>query len=98
MGRLGATCGAVTGAFMAFGLQHGGVDAEAKERTCELVRKFAERFRKLHDSVECRDLLGCDLSTPEGRREAKDRDTHTTVCNALVRDAAEIARELLALS
>jgi C_GCAxxG_C_C family probable redox protein len=95
MGRMGATCGAVTGALMAFGLRCGGVESEAKDRTNRLVNRFAERFRERHQSLECRDLIGCDLSTEEGRAQSRAKDTHNTVCVGLVRDAMEIAEELL---
>jgi C_GCAxxG_C_C family probable redox protein len=98
MGRLGEVCGAATGAFMAIGLAHGkhrAGDDEARERTYTLVREFARRFRERHGSLLCRELLGCDLSTAEGRRTAKERSVHTSVCPALVASAAQILEELL---
>ena len=95
MGRMAGTCGAVTGAFMALGLKHGGPDSQSKEKAYELVREFAGRFKARHGSLECRDLLGCDLSTPEGRERAQQQGLHSTVCTQLVRDAAEILEGLL---
>lgn len=95
MGRMGATCGAVTGAFMAFGLKCGGVEAEAKEETNLLVQQFVAAFRARHHTLQCRELIDCDLSTEEGREQARLKDTHNNVCVALVRDAAQIAEELL---
>ena len=95
MGRMAATCGAVTGAFMALGLKHGGPDSEAKERTYELVREFANRFKARNGTLECRELLGCDVSTPGGRERAREQKLHSTVCVQIVRDAAEILAELL---
>ena len=95
MGRMGATCGAVTGAFMAFGLKCGGVDDEAKDETNLLVHQFVEAFRTRHQTLQCRDLIDCDLSTEEGREQARLKDTHNNVCLALVRDATEIAEALL---
>jgi len=95
MGRMGATCGVVTGAFMALGLKSGGVGSEAKDETYRLVNRFVELFRERHSSLECRDLIGCDLSTEEGRQEAREKDTHSTVCTGLVRDAVEIVEGLL---
>lgn len=97
IGRLGETCGAVTGALMAIGLRHGAAAArnpEAKTALYERVRDFVTRFKARHGSIICRDLLGCDLSTPEGSQQAKARDTHHTVCSALVRTAAELASEV----
>jgi len=95
MGRMAGTCGALTGAFMALGLKFGGLDSKSKDKTYELVRDLADRFRARHGSLECRELLGCDLSTPEGRKRAKQQRLHSTVCPQIVRDAAEILEGLL---
>jgi C_GCAxxG_C_C family probable redox protein len=95
MGRMGHACGAVTGAFMALGLKYGGLDPKAKEKTYELVREFASRFKDRHGSLNCNDLLACDISTPEGRERIKQQRLHSTLCPQFVRDAAEILEELL---
>jgi C_GCAxxG_C_C family probable redox protein len=92
---LGSVCGAVTGAIMAIGLKYGGVDPTAKAQTAKLVREFTDRFKAEHRSLNCLDLLGCDLSTREGRQTAKDKNLYATVCNGIVRDAAKILNELL---
>lgn len=97
IGRLGETCGAVTGAIMAIGLRYGGTaasDPEAKAALYQRVRDLVTRFKARHGSIICRDLLACDLSTPEGWQQAVARDTHHTVCPAFVRSAVEIAAEL----
>ena len=98
MGRMGGTCGAVTGAYMAIGLKHGPVNAkdkERKEKTQQLVREFARRFGNLHGSLICKELLGFDVSTPEGAAQAKEKKIHLTVCANFVHSAAEIVEELL---
>lgn len=98
MAGMGLTCGAVTGAVMALGLAHGPAAAsegEAKERTTTLVRQFMERFGGRHGALACRDLLGYDLSTPEGRLAARGSGRFETFCPGLVRSAAEILEELL---
>ncbi len=98
MGRMQETCGAVTGAFLVFGLQYGKNvegDDEAKEHTYELVLRFSERFKSLHSSICCRELLGVDINTDEGRKIAREKDLFKTRCPLFVRDAAEIAGELL---
>lgn len=98
MARMGETCGAVTGAIMALGLRHGGVTAEnqeAKGRTYERVRELVARFRALHGTVACRQLIGCDLSTPEGLQRAREQGLFTSLCPRFVRDAAEILEDLL---
>ncbi|MBA7478753.1 hypothetical protein ES707_14181 [subsurface metagenome] len=99
MGRMALTCGAVTGAFMVIGLKYGNVDANEKvikEKTYGLVREFARRFEKRNGSSICRELLGCDISEPEGLKSAKENDLFTSVCPGLVQDAVEILEEMLA--
>jgi C_GCAxxG_C_C family probable redox protein len=98
MGRMGLTCGAVTGAIMVLGLNYGATsaqDTQAKLRTHELVREFRKRFESRHRSIQCRELLGCDLSTPEGLAQAKEKQLFTTVCPKYVAGAVEILEEMV---
>ena len=87
--------GAVTGAMMALGLKYGGTKPGDKEKAYELVREFIDRFQARHGTLKCKDLLGCDLSTPERRAHFKEHKLHDTVCTQFVRDAVEIAEELM---
>lgn len=99
MGRMADTCGAVTGAFLALGLKYGPAtagDSRAKEKTYELVREFASRFKARNGSLACRDLLGCDISAPDGWQRARQQKLTSTVCPKIVQDAAETLEELLA--
>jgi C_GCAxxG_C_C family probable redox protein len=99
MGRMGLTCGAVTGAFMVIGLVHAKLTPEdnaVREKSIALVRRFRQAFEAKHGSICCRELLGCDLSTSAGFQDAVDRGLFQTVCPNLVRDAATIVEELLA--
>lgn len=98
MARMGETCGAVTGALMVIGLKHGKTktgDDGAREKTYELVEEFVKRFKSRHGSIVCRELLGCDLSNPEGLKTARKKGLFTTLCPQLVRDATEILEETL---
>ncbi len=97
MGRMADTCGAVTGAFMVLGLRYGQAtpDREAKEAIYARIREFAQRFQARNDSLICRDLLGCDISTPVGLQHAKDEKLLTTLCPKFVRDACEVLDEML---
>jgi C_GCAxxG_C_C family probable redox protein len=95
--RMAETCGAVTGAFMVIGLKYGPADAEdknAKEKTYELVREFAEKFNSRNGSVICKELLGCDISTREGAKIAKENNLRSSLCPKMIRDAAEIIEEM----
>ena len=98
MGRMGGTCGAVTGAFMALGLRHGMTEPEQKdlkEKNYAMTREFAARFTAKNGSIVCRELLGCDIGTPEGMAEAKEKDLFATRCMKLVGDAVEITEGML---
>ena len=98
MGRLGHTCGAVTGAFMVLGLRYGPVEAgdqQAKETAYERVREFAKRFEARNGTAVCRDLIHCDIETPEGLAMAREQKLFVTVCPKFVQDAAEILEEML---
>jgi C_GCAxxG_C_C family probable redox protein len=98
MGRMALTCGAVTGAFMVIGLKYGNTtaeDKEAKAKTYKKVKEYTNRFKARNDSVTCRELLGCDLSTPEGMKEAQDKDLSSSICPRMVQDAVEILEEMM---
>ncbi|MBC8478003.1 C_GCAxxG_C_C family protein [bacterium] len=97
--RPGETCGAVTGAFMLLGLTLSVDDCYSDaghDKINTLIREFAARFVQSRGSISCRDLLGCDVSTPTGLKEAEDRNLSQTICAGLVRDAAGILENLLA--
>jgi C_GCAxxG_C_C family probable redox protein len=99
--RYAATCGSVTGAYMVLGLAHAGEvsdNAPGRQGVYRAVLAFAEQFRARHGSLECRDLLGCDPTTPEGNRRAAEQGLFVTRCPLFVRDAAEILEELLPCS
>jgi C_GCAxxG_C_C family probable redox protein len=98
MGLMAETCGAVTGAFMVLGLRYGGTspDREAKEVTFAQIGEFVDRFKARHGSLKCRDLLGCDIGTPEGYRLAREKNLFGTTCPKFVRDAVAILEEMLA--
>jgi C_GCAxxG_C_C family probable redox protein len=98
MARMGTTCGAVTGALMVIGLKYGKIepeDDEAKEHTYALVQEFVARFRQRNGSILCKELLGYDISTPEGREQIEETGVSATRCPMLVRDAAEIIEQIL---
>ena len=91
-------CGAITGALLVIGLKHGRDRAEdeaSRDRTYALANEFISRFAARHGQIKCRDLLGCDISTPEGRKTAERLNLHRTKCEDYVRDAAVLLEELL---
>jgi C_GCAxxG_C_C family probable redox protein len=97
-GRMGLTCGAVTGAIMVIGLKEGrtsAADTEAKQRTSRLVREFIKQFEGRNKATACRELLQCDISTDEGHKRATEQNLFKTRCPGFVADAAKILDEIL---
>jgi len=92
--RSAQTCGCVTAGVMAIGLEQAGVTPEgnkaAKGKTYEAAQKLLREFTQRNGSTICRDLLGCDLSTPEGHQQAKQEGLFQKRCTKLVSDAVEI--------
>lgn len=98
MGRMAQICGAVTGAYMVLGLKYGAVDGQdkaSKENTYQSVREFNVRFKARNQSLICKELLNCDISTVAGLEEAKQKNLLATTCPKLVRDAVEILEEMI---
>ena len=72
MARMGQACGALTGAAIALGLRDfmagdGLPKNSGFDPMQQLMREFEEKF----GAVTCKGLLGCDISTAQGFREAK---------------------------
>ncbi|MFX0043756.1 MAG: C-GCAxxG-C-C family protein [Candidatus Hodarchaeota archaeon] len=98
MGRLQNTCGAVSGAFMVIGLRYGmGIndDTEAREKTYQVIREFSNQFQEIFGSIVCKELLDCDINTPEGKDCYDRNDFFEKKCLQYVKKAAEILEELL---
>jgi C_GCAxxG_C_C family probable redox protein len=94
MGRTAGKCGCVTGAIMAIGLTQASVsqdrNREEKEKTYETCRRFLRAFEERNGSILCVELLGCNISTPEGLEQARRERLFQLKCPMLVRDAIEI--------
>jgi C_GCAxxG_C_C family probable redox protein len=94
MARMGETCGALTGAFLAIGLKFG-EGKEFREKVYPLVIECASQFKAMNKSTSCSELTGCDLRTPEGLKKYKENNLHVTLCAKFVKDAAEIVEKIL---
>jgi C_GCAxxG_C_C family probable redox protein len=91
--HMGLTCGAVTGALLVLGLKFGG-GPEMKEGTYQAVQEFVKRFRSLHGSINCTELVGYDLSDPEQIRKAREENVFAKLCVGYVMSAVKILEEL----
>jgi len=98
MGHMARTCGAVTAAVLLLGMAtDNGDEKQAREKSDIYIRQFFERFEGRHGATDCKDLLGVDMSTEEGRRKITEERLVAKRCPAFVQDAAGILDELLAL-
>jgi C_GCAxxG_C_C family probable redox protein len=99
MARQGETCGAVSGALLVIGLRFGQTipgDSTTKEHAYSVARAFIDRFVASCGTTKCRPLLGVDISTPEGRQLAHERNLFGSLCPRLVVTAVQLLEETLA--
>jgi C_GCAxxG_C_C family probable redox protein len=96
IGNTGAVCGAVAGAVMAIGLKkERGDTMEEALRTLAVAQEFRRRFEAEMETINCHELTGADLSTPEGIEQFMGSDTPQTVCFPAVGAAYRLVVELL---
>jgi hypothetical protein len=85
---------------MAIGLAQNGISPDAnrseKEKTCDACRRFMHAFEERNGSTLCSELLGCDISTPEGFA-VHQQGVHRSRCTKLVRDAVQIVESLVSV-
>jgi C_GCAxxG_C_C family probable redox protein len=93
--RRGEICGAVTGALLVLGLARGADKPAGKDAIYILAQEFMRLFEQKNSSLLCRDLIDCDISTPEGWLMARQAGKFSSTCPLLVRDAAGFVQTLL---
>lgn len=82
-------CGAVQGAL--------GVirNLKSEEQKQKLMEEFKSKFTKKHDSLKCKDLLGCDLNDPYVVMDVMEKNLCDNVCQQFVSDAVEILESMI---
>ena len=96
--RKGEVCGACTGALMVLGLKYGQTsvaDTESRQNTNELTQRFLDLFREKNGSYLCNDLLGFDISTPEGAAQARAKGLFLDVCPKMVASAVDVLEQII---
>ena len=87
-------CGAFTGALMAIGLKYGHYDPEnLAAQKCVMMAKcaeFKEKYFSKHPSCHCLDLIGYNVTTPEGFQRAIDSGDMMNICPKLVKEVIEM--------
>lgn len=95
--RSGEVCGAVSGAVLVIGLKYGqsiSEDSDTKINCNRKTEEFIQAFRLRYGDITCRGILGCDISTPDGREKAMKGNLFNTVCAEKVGQAVELLEEL----
>jgi C_GCAxxG_C_C family probable redox protein len=96
IGNTGSVCGAVIGAVMAISLkQERGKTMEEFLRNLAVAQEFRSRFEAEMKTINCRELTGADLSTPEAIEQFMGSDIPQKVCFPAVGVAYRLVVDLL---
>ena len=96
IGNSGSVCGAVTGAVMAIGLiVKEGDSMDDYLKKLSLAQEFRQRFEDEMKTINCHELTGADLTTPEGIDEFMKSDIPQKVCFPAVGTAFNIVMDIL---
>lgn len=93
-GGMGNTevCGAVTGAVIVLGLKYGhltsGVSMEA------VTSEFREKFKEKNHTINCKELLGYDISKAEDFEKVIENNLFNSFCPKMVSDAVDILEKM----
>ncbi|MEO1822273.1 C-GCAxxG-C-C family protein [Dehalococcoides mccartyi] len=98
MAARGDTCGVISGGLMVIGLKFGQASVEdkaAREKCNRLGREFLKQFEAEFGATACRDLIKCNIGTPEGAKLVKEKGLREGLCSKLVYRGAEILSALI---
>ncbi|HWR58974.1 MAG TPA: C-GCAxxG-C-C family protein [Thermodesulfovibrionales bacterium] len=94
LSRTKGMCGALSGSIMAIGIVYGREDADdVLDHAYSKVQAFLRIFKQQYGSVNCFELIGYDLSTPEGREQFKSSGTRSK-CQGYTGSAVRMAAGL----
>lgn len=98
--RQGGTCGCITAALLVLGMALGFYDAQDRElevygnkKTEEFIRRFTE---KMGGEINCRDILGKDISKPEEMAIIRKESLILQKCPRAISISIEILEDMLA--
>lgn len=95
--RMGATCGALTGALMVLGLAKGfdTYSPEAKASIEQLTTALIKQWKSIFKVTDCREILGIDVSHPEARQTAKEQGIFEQHCPDCISTAVLLVEGML---
>ncbi|MBD5130437.1 MAG: EAL domain-containing protein [Ruminococcaceae bacterium] len=98
--RCGNTCGCITAGLLVLGMTFGFYNASDREqeaygnkKTEEFIRRFTE---KMNGMVNCRDILGKDISIPDEMAEIRKEGLILQKCPAAIAASIEILEDMTA--
>lgn len=98
--RQGGTCGCITASLLILGMALGFYDSQDRElevygnkKTEEFIRLFTE---KMNGAVNCRDILGKDISKPEEMAVIRQEGLILQKCPYALNTSIDILEEMLA--
>jgi C_GCAxxG_C_C family probable redox protein len=96
---VGGECGALVAGYLVLGMRHGLTrptfgDVSQEEELFGRLRRLVAAFRERHGALTCRELLGVDVFTREGREEGHRRGLFRTRCPQHVRDVVDLLEAL----
>ena len=96
--RRGEVCGACTGALMVLGSlygQHDLADKDSREDSNEVTDRMTLGFAEACGSCVCKDILGYDISTPEGKQQAREKKLFEELCPQMVANAVAVLEKII---
>lgn len=92
----GLLCGSISSVAIAIGIKYGRTSPEESPKPIwDMVDKYVAEFKGRFGHVNCRQLTGLDLKTPEGLKEYFAK-VHDYACVERLKFAVEKAAEILA--
>ena len=94
----GEVCGAVSGALMVYGLKYGSADpndTHSKEIVDRLSREHIAEFIRQFGSLQCKDILGYDVSIPAQLEESRKTGIFQERCPLFIKASVTILEQAL---
>lgn len=98
VGRTGHICGAVSGATLIIGMKFGSTDntnIHSRDKAYQKAKELLEKFATQNKSVSCKELLGYDISTNDGLKQARESGVMVQKCPLFVSSAAKILESII---
>jgi len=99
MGGQGETCGYVAAALLILAHAYDDKDeTEARKHTHPVVMNLLQRIKERRGTTMCKELLGADMSSEEGKKKIREEKLVAKRCHSddgIGRDVAEILEALM---